>query len=232
MNDPIRYPLTSLDMIKLLVIKDWQIYQKQLAAFVAGLLLALSLVGMREIWTFAAGCLLLLVLLTVIGQVLIQTSLVAERKEQTVPFIMSLPVTPMDFYWGKLLANLMIYLVPFTLVAGGSAALILTTPLPNGLLVPFLLVFCLQLTIFCIMLCVAIAVESEGWITFTMVALMTLIGPYIYGIMNVAAIRTNLNTDLIVWGPPAVGVLVGELLLMAAILSYTSWIHSRKTSFL
>jgi ABC-type transport system involved in multi-copper enzyme maturation permease subunit len=219
-------------MIKLLVIKDWQIYQKQLAAFVAGLLLALSLVGMGEIWSFAAGSLLLLVLLTVIGQLLIQTSLVTERKEQTVPFIMSLPVTPMDFYWGKLLANLAIYLVPFTLVAGGSATLALTTPLPDGLLVPFLLVFCFLLTTFCVMLCVAIAVESEAWIIFTMVALMTLIGPYIYGIMSVPAIGTNLNTNNIVWSAPAVGLLAGDLIVIATVLGITSWIHSRKASFL
>jgi ABC-2 type transport system permease protein len=232
MNDPINYPSTSLDMIKLLVIKDWQIYQKQLAAFVAGLLLALSLVGMGETWSFAVGCLLLLVLLMVIGQVLIQTSLVAERKEQTVPFIMSLPVAPMDVYWGKLLANLAIYLVPFTLVTVGSAALILTTPLPNGLLVPFLLVFCLLLATFCVTLCVAIAVESEAWIAVTMVALMTLIGPYIYGIMHIAAIGKNLNTDNIVWSAPAVGLLAGELIAIAIVLGVTSWIHSRKTSFL
>lgn len=232
MNQPINYPSTSIDMIKLLVIKDWQIYQKQLAAFVAGLLLAMSLIGMGNPWSFAVGSLLLLVLLTVIGQIIIQTSLVIERKEQTVPFIMSLPVTPMDFYWGKLLANLAIYLVPFTLVAGGSAALILTTPLPNGLLVPFLLVFCLLLMCFCVMLSVAIAVESEAWITFTMVALMTLIGPYIYGIMRIAEIRTNLNTDNIVWSAPAVGLLAGELIAIAIVLGVTSWIHSRKKSFL
>ena len=236
MNDtitpPLNYPSTSIDMIKLLVIKDWQIYQKQLAGFVAGLLLALSLVGTGKPWAFAAGSLLLLVLLTVIGQLLIQTSLVTERKEQTVPFIMSLPVAPMDFYWGKLLANLAIYLVPFALVAGGSAALVLTTPLPDGLLVPFLLVFCFLLMCFCVMLCVAIAVESEAWITFTMVALMTLIGPFIYGIMRIAAIRTNLNTDNIVWSAPAVGLLAGELIVIAIVLGVTSWIHSRKTSFL
>ena len=43
MNHPVYHPLSSIDMIKLLVIKDFQIYQKQLAAFVAGMLLALSL---------------------------------------------------------------------------------------------------------------------------------------------------------------------------------------------
>lgn len=232
MKNPINYPYTSIDMIKLLVIKDWQIYQKQLAAYMAGMLLALSLVGMGKPWSFAVGSLLLLVLLTVIGQFLIQTSLVTERKEQTIPFIMSLPVTPMDFYWGKLLANLAIYLVPFTLVAGGSAVLVLTTPLPDGLLVYFMLTFCFMLMCFCVTLAVAIAVESEVWIMFTMMALMTLIGPYLYGIGRVASIGTNLNTNNIVWSAPVVGLLTGELILIAIVLGVTSWIHSRKTSFL
>lgn len=225
-------PESSIDMIKLLVIKDWQIYQKQLAAYGAGLLLALSLIGMGKPWSFAAGSLLLLVLLIVIGWFAIGTSLIDERKEHTVPFIMSLPVAPMDFYWGKLLANLAIYLVPFTLVAGGTVALVLNTPLPDGLLVYFLLIFCFLLTCFCVTLCIAIAVESEGWIMFTMMALMTMIGPYIYGIGRVAAIGANLNTDNIVWSAPAVGLLAGELLVIAIVVGVTSWIHARKTSFL
>jgi ABC-type transport system involved in multi-copper enzyme maturation permease subunit len=226
------HPTSSVDMIKLLVIKDWQIYQKQLAGYVAGMLLALSLVGTGKPWPFAAGSLLLLVLLIVIGQFAIQTSVVTERKEQTVPFIMSLPVAPMDFYWGKLLANLVIYLVPFTLVTGGTAALVLSTPLPDGLLVYFLLINCFLLLCFCVTLCVAIAVESEGWITFTMMALMTLIGPYIYGLGVIPAIGTNLTTNNIVWSAPAVGLLGGELLVIGIVIGVTSWIHARKTSFL
>ncbi len=226
------HPTSHFDMIKLLVIKDWQIYQKQLAAFVAGLLLALSLVGTGKPWSFAAGSLLLLVLLISIGSFVIQTSLITERKEQTLPFIMSLPVAPMDFYWGKLLANLAIYLVPFTLVAGGTAALVLGTPLPDGLLVYSLLICGFLLMCFCVTLCIAIAVSSEAWIMFTMMALMTLVGPYIYGIGRVEAIGTNLGTDNIVWSAPAVGILVGELAVIAIVFGITSWLHARKTSFL
>lgn len=232
MNDTINHPLTRIDMIKLLVIKDLQIYQKQLAAFVAGMILALSLIGTGKPWPFAVGSLLLLVLLVTIGSFAVLTSLITERKEQTVPFIMSLPVTPMDFYWGKLLGTLAIYLVPFTLVAAGTVALVLGTPLPDGLLVYFLLIYCFLLMCFCVHLCIAIAVASEAWILFTMMALMTLVGPYIYGLVRVAAIRTNLNTDNIVWSGTAIGLLAAELAVIAIVLGVTSWVHARKTSFL
>jgi ABC-type transport system involved in multi-copper enzyme maturation permease subunit len=232
MNDAIDRPLTRIDMIKLLVIKDLQIYQKQLAAFVAGMILALSLIGMGEPWSFAVGSLLLLVLLISVGSFSIQTLLVAERKEQTVPFIMSLPVTPMDYYWGKLLGSLAIYLMPFTVVAGGSVALVLGTPLPDGLVIYILLISCFLLMCFCVTLCIAIAVSSEAWIMFTMMALMTLVGPYMYGIGQVAEIGANLNTDNIVWSRAAVGLLIAELAVTAIVLGVTSWVHARKTSFL
>ena len=67
---------------------------------------------------------------------------------------------------------------------------------------------------------------------FTMMALMTLIGPYIYGIGRVAAIGTNLNTNNIVWSATALGLLAAQLAVIAIVLGVTSWVHSRKTSFL
>jgi ABC-2 type transport system permease protein len=231
-NDTIKHPSTSIDMIKLLVIKDLQIYRKPLAGAVAGLLLSLSLIGMGKPWSFAVGSLLLLVLLVTIGTFSVLSSLITERKEQTVPFIMSLPVTPMDYYWGKLLGTLAIYLVPFTLVTAGTVALVLGTPLPDGLLVFFLLIYCFLLTSFCVHLCIAIAVASEAWIMFTMMALMTLVGPYIYGLVRVASIQTNLNTDNIVWSGTAIALLAVELAVIAIAIGFTSWIHARKTSFL
>ena len=219
-------------MVWKLVVKDWQVYQKQLAGFVAGMLLALGLVGMGTPLMASAGALLLLVQLLVVGTYAIQSSIMAERKLQTVPFIMSLPVTPMDVYWGKLLANLVIYLVPFLLVTGGLLALILSTPRPDGA-VPWLAVVALfMLAIFCVSLCVAIAVESEGWNIFAMLALMTLIGPFLYWVSRLDGIVQYLKADDIVWSAPVLGVLAAEVAVIAVAILVTSWIHARKASFL
>lgn len=219
-------------MVWKLVVKDWQVYQKQLAGFVAGMLLALGLVGMGTPLMASAGALLLLVQLLVVGTYAIQSSIMAERKLQTVPFIMSLPVTSMDVYWGKLLANLVIYLVPFLLVTGGLLALILSTPRPDGA-VPWLAVVALfMLAIFCVSLCVAIAVESEGWNIFAILALMTLIGPFLYWVSRLDGIVQYLKTDDIVWSAPVLGVLAAEVAVIAVAILVTSWIHARKASFL
>ena len=220
-------------MVRKLIIKDWQVYQKQLAGYVAGMLFALGLVGMGTPLLASAGALVLLVLLVVVGSYAIQSSIIAERKQQTVPFIMSLPVTPMDVYWGKLLANLVIYLVPFLVVTGGLLALILASPGHRDGSVPWVVVIAtFMLVIFCISLCVAIAVDSEGWNIFAMLALMTLIGPFIYWVTRMDGIVEHLQADAIAWSRPVLGLLAAELAVIALTILATSWAHSRKTSFL
>lgn len=219
-------------MVRKLIVKDWQVYQKQLAGYVAGMLLALGLIGMGTPLMSAAGALILLVLLVVVGSYAIQSSIMNERKQQTVPFIMSLPVTPMDVYWGKLLANLVIYLVPLLLVVGGLLAVILTTPSPDGAVPWVVLVAMFMLVIFCVSLCVAIAVDSEGWNIFTMLALMTLIGPFIFWVSRLDGIVQYLKTDRIVWSAPVVGLLGAQLAVIAVSILLTSWVHARKASFL
>jgi ABC-2 type transport system permease protein len=222
----------DFQMIKRLVIKDWQIYQKQLAAYVVGLLVGLTLVGVGKAWSFYIGALLLLVLLICAGGFAIQSSLLNERKEHTLPFVMSLPVTPMTFYWSKLLANVTIYLVPFTLVVGGTVFLVLFTPLPDGMLVWSLLIFGFLAMVFVVSLCTALVVETEGWNIFVQIGLSTMTSPFIMGIGMIDAIGTNIKTNHIVWSLPAIGIFLAQFAVIALAIGITRWVHRRKTSFL
>lgn len=225
---------TSLDiqMIKILVIKEWQIYQKQLAAYVVGLLLGLTLVGLGKAWSFYVGALLLLTLLICMGNFAIGSSLLNERKEHTLPFVMSLPVTPMTFYWSKLIANVVIYLAPFALVVVSTMFLVLFTPLPDGILVWSLLIYGYLATAFFVSLCAALVLETEGWNVFVMIALSTLVSPFIMGVGMIDVIGKNIETNQIVWSLPAIGILIAEFAVILLAIVITSWVYRRKTSFL
>ncbi len=223
---------SDVAMVRKLIVKDWQVYQKQLAGYLAGMVLALALIATGGTWAAAAGALLLLVLLVVVGSYAIQSSIMAERKQQTGPFIMSLPVTPMDVYWGKLLANLVIYLVPFSLVTGGLIALILGKPIPDGTVPWVAVVAGFMLVVFCVSLCVAIAVESEGWNVFGMLVMMTLIGPFIYWVGTMDGIARHMQGNEVVWSGQAVALLAAEIVAVVVAVLITSWVHARKRSFL
>lgn len=218
-------------VIRLLVIKDWQLFQKQLAAYVLAGMVALCLLGLARPWSFYLGSLMLIVLTVAAACFSIATSLVTERKEKTLAFVMSLPVSPADFTVAKLAGNLLTFAVPFLLMAGGTVAVVLFTPLPDGLFVYALLVYGYILFAFSISLAVAMTVESEGWATFAMIGSMVLINPYIMALGQVPAIVDRVREDAIVWSPAAIAILAGLVVLSVALLGVTAWSQARKPAF-
>jgi ABC-2 type transport system permease protein len=80
-------------------------------------------------------------------------------------------------------------------------------------------------------LAVAMTVESEGWNTFVMIASMVLINPFIMGIGQIPAIAAPIKTEAIVWSTPALAILTAQLLLSAAIVALSGWLHCRKPAF-
>lgn len=223
---PVNFPV-----IRLLVMKDWQLFQKQLAAYVAAGLVALCFLGMARPWSFYLGSLLLLIVMVAAACFAISNSLLTERKEQTLSFVMSLPVSPLDFYLSKLLGNLVTFGVPFALLSLGTLAVIWTTPLPDGLVVYALLVFGHVLLAYSVSLGVAMAVESEGWNTFAMIGSMVLVNPFIMLLGQFPEITDNIRTEAVVWSTPALTILAVQVVLSLAVLVGTGWVHCRKPSF-
>lgn len=221
----------NLPVIKLLIAKDWRLFQKRLAACVLAGIVALCLIGMASGWSFYLGSLLMIVVLVSASCFSISTSLLEERKEHTLAFVMSLPVTPLDYYLAKLAGNLVTFFVPFLVLLAGTLFVILFTPLPNGLVPLALLVFGHVLLAYTVSLSVAMAVESEGWNVFAMIGSMLLINPLIMFLGQLPVIHDHVKTDNIVFGPIVVSILLVQLLASVAVLGVTGWVHCRKKSF-
>lgn len=219
-------------MIKRLIVKEFQLYQKQFAAYVIGLLIGLTLIGMAKTWAFYAGGLTLLVLLICVGGFAIQTSLLNERREHTLSFMMSLPLTPMTFFWSKVLANLVLYLVPFTIVLLGTAFLVLFTPLPDGILIWSFLIYGFLAMNFFISLSAGLILESEGWNIFVQIAVSTFVGPFMVFIGTIDRIGKKIQSNDIVLSPEALAIFAVELSVMLLALAFARNFYRRKDSFL
>ncbi len=219
-------------MIKRLILKEFHMYQKQFAAYVIGLLIGLTLIGMAKTWAFYAGGMILLVLLICVGGFAIQSSLLNERREHTLSFMMSLPLTPMTFFWSKVFANLVLYLVPFTIVLAGTAFLVLFTPLPDGILIWSFLIYCFLATNFFISLSAALVLESEGWNIFVQIAVSTFVGPFMVFIGTIDAIGKKIQSNEVVLSPEALGLFALELTVMLLALAFARAVYRRKDSFL
>lgn len=218
-------------VIRLLIAKDWQLFQKQLAFYVLAGVVALCFLGLAKPWAFYVGSLMLIIVLVSVACFSIGTSLMAERKEQTLAFVMSLPVSPLDFTVSKLAGNLLTFAVPFLVILGGTLATVLLTPLPDGLFVYALLVFAYIAFAYAISLAVVMSVESEGWGTFAMIGTMVLINPYLMALGQVPEIQGRIEQDAIVWTTPALLILATLLGLSLLVLGATAWHHARKAAF-
>ena len=218
-------------VIRLLVAKDWQLFQKQLAIYVLAGIVALCFLGLAKPWAFYIGSLTLLIVMISAACFSISTSLVVERKDQTLAFVMSLPVSPLDFTVSKLVGNTLTFGVPFVLLLGGTLAVVLLTPLPDGLFVYSLLIFAYILFAYTVSLAVAMSVESEGWATFAMIGSMVLINPYIMGLSQVPEISKRIGVDALVWTPTAVAILATLAGLSVLVVAATAWVHGRKPAF-
>lgn len=221
----------NMPLVRLLVLKDWELFQKQLAAYVAGGIVGLCLLGMATAWSFYVGSLVLIIVMVAAACFAISNSLLTERKEQTLTFVMSLPVSPLDFTVSKLIGNLITFAVPFLVLSLGTVATVLFTPLPDGLVVLAVLVFGHIAMAHCVSLGVAMAVESEGWNTFAMIGSMVLINPFIMLLGQIPAINDPVKTDVIVWSTPALAILGTQVALSLLSIGFTLWWHGRKPAF-
>lgn len=217
--------------VRALVIKDWQLFERQLAAYAALGILSLSLIGNSARWSFYAGSLLLIIVLVALACFSISNALLIERKEKTLAFVMSLPISPLDYTVAKMLGNGLTFLGPIAVLWLGLVFVSLNTPVPDGFIVFATLVIGHVVLAYSVSLAVAMSVRSEGWNTFVMIATQVMINPFIMWIGQIKAIAVPSRGDTIVWSPEALLILSAQIAVAAVIFGLTTWWHGRKPAF-
>jgi ABC-2 type transport system permease protein len=220
-------------MIKRLVLKDWYLQRWTILASLLGGAFALSIICIGGNAAFMVGLILLITALIAVGAQLAIATMVQERKEQTLCFVMSLPISYNDYTVAKLLGTLLIFLVPWILLVLGSLALFAVPHgIPHGL-VPFTAIMATEILVStCLIIAVALVTESQGW---TVGAIMVgnisinLIGYYIAHLPDMAK---SMAGSSVMWSSTASVALLVECAAMALILCLTFFFQSRKRDFL
>src|SRR5690349_21672289 len=96
-------------MIRRLVAKDWAFLRWPLTCYLVCGLLSLTAIALGGTAAFNVGSILLLTTIISLGIHLTMLTVVNERSEHTLTFVMSLPVDVRDYTAAKILANMAIY---------------------------------------------------------------------------------------------------------------------------
>ena len=220
----------SQSIVLRMVLKDWYLCRVTLilTAMAGALCVGLLYLGNSgSSFVGLTGALIAAVMLSVLTP--IQT-IVNERKHQNLAFIMSLPISPMQYTAAKILGNFSAFLAVWLAIAGGVVGTIAGAG--YGGFIPVAVITSLApLVAFCLLLSVAIISESE---IVTLVTMGACNVSYSFGwpvLMRVPGLSQNLKSPVAVWSEPVVWVIAGELALSALCLGLTFYFQSRKTNF-
>ena len=220
-------------IIRRLVLKDWYFLRFPMMAYLAIGIGAAVLMAAPHQMAFMIGAIVLLSVVVIVGIHLVFGTVTHERSQQTLPMIMSLPITFRQYSVAKLIANVGGFTIAWSLLLTLALTMILTREnLPDGL-VPFAVIALTELfAAFTVTLAVAMISESEAWTVVTMTILNIGISIFLNLIGSLEAIGSHMAGTTIIWNGTALLIVTVELLIIAAAIVITLAVQARKKNFI
>lgn len=215
-----------------LILKDWRLYRGQILFSIAGGAIALAVVQWRQEAPVLIGVISFFIALILVGHMLPIVGIVNERRNQNLAFLMSLPVSSIQYTTAKLISTLGMFLVPWLTLVTAAMLLIETRGvIPRGFIPVFLILAFFPFIGACVITAVALVGETEGWgiaaNVFCNIA-YPLVWPFLIRIPGVL----NATGPKPLWNSTVLRILGVELGLIVLILALTYYLQSRKRDFI
>jgi hypothetical protein len=153
-----------------------------------------------------------------------------ERQTRSVLFVLSLPVTPMQYTTAKVGASLLAFLFTWVVLTGTIVASIIAfDPPPDGNLPNTVAMMVFFLANFCFLLSVGLTTTSEFWAVAGILGTNTAVPIYMTTVMP--AIRGNPDGPVAVWSPAILTTLGIEAAVIVLSLTIAIYVQSRRKDF-
>lgn len=220
-------------IVKQLVIKDLQIMRFPIFGYWLGGVLAILLV---IIGGDAIGMMGFILFISVIAGAAIHAvmqTIVTERTEFNLPFIMSLPITVKEYTQAKIIANMLIFLsvwLPLSIV-GFYVLFADGEGFPPGM-IPFVSIACMAMLLGYVMLLTA-SLLTKGMAVSVAMTVIANVGTqmFLWFIADLHAFRSVMGGPVAVWNTTAVGILLGQMILAIGLLVLTVVVQYRRKDF-
>jgi ABC-2 type transport system permease protein len=217
-------------IVRSLIRKDLYLMRGAMIAAILSGLFALALMPISRMMSYVSAVILICVLI-VLNIFLVMYGVAQERKDKTLLFILSLPVSAMDYTMAKVTATSIAFGVPWLFLTAATAITIIVSPIPDGVLPYWITLLGYLLAYFCALLGVALLKDSAGWhaaaITLGNISVNFLI-PILLSRPSVSA---HAGGPVAVWSADLVVILVVELLAGLAVLGYGIFAHAGRPDF-
>lgn len=222
----------NYSLVKSLILKDWYFQRRAILLCLAGGVASLAIIALGGKVGFYIGLVFLITIMIVIGVTLVMATLVGERENQTLAFVMSLPISFREYTAAKILVNLLIFLPFWMILVAGSLALVIAAPVIHGLFA-FTVIMAVEILVnTCFMIGIGLITESKGWTTSAMIVGNVGFNVVGYLVAHIPGISDGMFGTTIHWRPAATISVAVEFALIALVLGGAFFIQSRKRDFI
>jgi ABC-2 type transport system permease protein len=205
-----------------------------LAAALAGLLSVLAVVVSN--YSLAAFNIASITWLTTIiawGVMLAIYGISNERKENTLQFVLSLPLSPAEYVRAKVAGLLLTYVVPWLIASGAALALVALAPqVPDGML-PYVTLLCVFLLAnFAVVMCGALHARSDAWVAAVIIVTNMMVSLFMFAVGARPGIRDHMKDAAPVWNDTFFNVLSIELIIFVIAIALPLATAARRRDFI
>ena len=216
-----------------LIWKDWYLHRLAIGLMLGGTMLGVALFSIPGDSMAGIGASLVMSMFIALAFYLPLTMVLEERSGKTLSFVMSLPVSPAEYAASKILANLILFLVPWS--ASLLGGLVILSRLPrggelSGGYLPVLLGGIVVL--FSCILSFAIITESVGWTVALIVTFMFVFGNVVTQLLPRLAGFAAYLEAVAARGPAFYSTLAAEFASVLVMTALTFHWQVRKRDFL
>jgi ABC-2 type transport system permease protein len=212
---------------KELYVNRWFISIGSLAGVASVLICATGKVG------FSVGSLTWITTIVALGVMLALYGIMNERKENSLLFVMSLPLSIFDYVRAKQLGLALCFVIPWVVSCGAAVILVVAHPgVPDGLLPYLILLSVFMLTNFSIVLCGALHATSEALMTGVIVVTNMAITLFMFLLGGLGDISQHMWGPAVVWNSTFWTVLAVELCTLALALTVPYLVAARRRDFI
>ena len=215
-----------------LVRKDWRLQRTAIFCSLATGVAALGLVQVKKEVPVVIGGVWFFIALILLASFLPAGAILNERKKQNLAFLMSLPVSPMQYTAAKIVSTFGMFLIPCLALLVAGLSLIAAIGIPRGFIPLFLVLVGLTLVAFSVTAGVTMVGESEGWYTASIILCNSSYGLIWYLISRIPAVQHDMAGARAVWSPLVLELLGVELTIVVLALALTFFLQSRKRDFI
>lgn len=219
-------------MIRILIAKDLRLAALPALLYLAAGLAAAGMMAVGEPMWMHAGGILMISALMALGFHPVMATTVRERKDQTLAFVMSMPITPADYTLSKLAANMLLFFVPWTILLLACVKVIGSTPeIPDGL-VPYSTILFGYLGASAVLI-LGVSVVSESMQLTIAAQICCNLGfqAIVYASSHDPVISATMYGEAAVWSSPVLAYASAFLCVSLLIVLASLWLQSRKRSF-